>query len=852
MIGTIKRLTRMPREELRWRALAQSRIERQRLMYLVRKPRWQRSDIEQVLSPGVLTPDVRRTIRQGDWPAVDRLLHDHLAARPSRFVLEPRDAPALVRAITSRWPEAAGDAVRRADRILAGTYDLLGYRGLRCDDWHRDSVNGGRMPERFWASVPYLDPQHGDHKVIWEFNRHQHWLTLGRAYWLTGNPRHADAIVHQLESWLSANPPLTGVNWASMLELGFRSLSWLWAIHILQTRPAGQGVLVDLLVGLDRQMVHVADNLSQYFSPNTHLTGEALALYVVGSALPELARSGAWVEMGRRVLLAEMERQVSPDGGHVERSTHYQRYTLDFYLLALATAEITGDRRALQPFRAVCARLAACTRTLADDEGRLPMIGDDDGGMLWPIAGREARDVRDSLAVAAALLEEPALAAAGAIPEECWWIAGIERSQAAEAASAHAMTSGNGLHASLFEQTGYAVMRCGGDHLIFDVGQHGYLNGGHAHADALAVTLSIEGRPLLIDPGTITYTMDAPLRDRMRSSISHNTLTLDCRSSSIPSGPFQWERHADARLEAWRANPGYAWAEAAHDGYAPVQHRRTVVGSVGAGWLVFDEVLGAGRHRADLHWHIDPAWMVVTDDGHRLRLTTGDGRTAWLVHEAAEVSLIFGDEATGLGWCSPAYGARVPTTTARITTEAAAPFARATWIGGGDELPTLERVRVECDGLSGAVGLRLRQSDRRWTTLLRPGESIDREGRSCASAEYHSDARLVQYGTTAGVLTSLSLADVSHLLALQDGLISVASEVRVPDLHISVEREAIDIVSTSPPPYLRLDGSSLASVKRVRLNGREQVSSKNDLRPHFLELFSADWALCAESPVLSA
>jgi hypothetical protein len=83
-------------------------------------------------------------------------------------------------------------------------------------------------------------------------------------------------------------------------------------------------------------------------------------------------------------------------------------------------------------------------------------------------------------------------------------------------------------------------------------------------------------------------------------------------------------------------------------------------------------------------------------------------------------------------------------------------------------------------------------------------------------------------------------------------LISVASEVRVPDLHISVNWETVEIVSTSPPPYLRLDGVSLASVKRVRLNGREQVSSKNDLRPHFLELFSADWAPCAESPVLSA
>jgi hypothetical protein len=104
----------------------------------------------------------------------------------------------------------------------------------------------------------------------------------------------------------------------------------------------------------------------------------------------------------------------------------------------------------------------------------------------------------------------------------------------------------------------------------------------------------------------------------------------------------------------------------------------------------------------------------------------------------------------------------------------------------------------------------------------------------------------VQYGATAGALTSLSLADVSHALALQDGLISVASEVRVPDLHLTVGYETVDIVSTSPPPSLRLHGARLATVKRVRLNGREQ-------RPtgEAIELFSSDWAVCAESPALS-
>ena len=118
-----------------------------------------------------------------------------------------------------------------------GAYDLLGYRGL-CSFGQPDarlasrSGCGPARAERFWADVPYLDPVCGDHKVIWELNRHQHWLALGRAFWLTGDRAVSRPLSStELASWLDANPPLIGVNWASMLELGFRSLSWLWAIQ---------------------------------------------------------------------------------------------------------------------------------------------------------------------------------------------------------------------------------------------------------------------------------------------------------------------------------------------------------------------------------------------------------------------------------------------------------------------------------------------------------------------------------------------------------------------------------------------------------------------------------------------
>src|SRR5206468_12022645 len=91
-------------------------------------------------------------------------------------------------------------------------------------------------------------------------------------------------------------------------------------------------------------------------------------------------------------------------------------------LLALAIARITGDPAASAFDRAVN-RLASAARVLADDRGRLPHLGDDDGGALTPLTGRASDDVRDSLAVAAALTACPQFRI-GPAPEEAWWMLG--------------------------------------------------------------------------------------------------------------------------------------------------------------------------------------------------------------------------------------------------------------------------------------------------------------------------------------------------------------------------------------------------------------------------------------------
>lgn len=849
----LSRLRLMTRDEVSWRARVFARTRAQRLGGRLRPPRWDRALLGRVLAADAHDGPIARAIDAEDWQSAHEVLLARIRGRSSRFVLDSSCPDALVREVRARWPDAAARAACRADRILGGRYDVLGYQDVTFagpdgeTDWHRDPVHGRRAPVVFWADVPYLDPRIGDHKIIWELNRHQHWLQLGRALWLTNDPRYRRGILAQFESWLAANPPLVGINWASMLEIGLRALSWIWALHFLiadRTARPEPPWLVDMLVALDQQLTHVERNLSHYFSPNTHLTGEALALYVVGHALPELAASDRWADRGRAILLGEIDRQIRADGGHVECSTHYHRYTLDMYLLALLVATRTNDSKALPEFTAAVTRLAEFMRAVADDRGFFPLIGDDDGGMLWPMTGRACHDVRDSLALAAVVLGRPDLAA-WEVPEEVFWLGGRTASDRADLVSAEGAV-GRTAPSRTFPDSGIVVTRDrNGGHAVFDAGPHGYLNGGHAHADALALTLSIGNRRLLLDPGTATYTLDRKLRDRMRGAANHNTVIVDGRPQSAPDGPFRWRTRTDARLHGSRHSRECDWAEASHDAYAPLRHRRTLVRASGSGWLVLDEVLGGGRHRTSTYWHFDPDWVVTAEAPGCLRAIHADAHIAWLLTEARAVQLARGDDSSGLGWCAPAYGTLIPTWSAEVRQEALAPFALVTWIGtvDGDEPPTLERLPATSGGARSAIGARITAGDRTSVFLLRPGHSASLD--MVASVDFETDARVVHCATRAGALLTVDLIDGSRLHARHDGWLSVAADAAMPSLHLGLEDALLDLIAPDPPAQLRLSGRAIAGLHTLRLNGREMEFASEpsgSLTVDRAQWTAADWS----------
>lgn len=159
------------------------------------------------------------------------------------------DAPETRRALDHGFNgQARHTLLEQAQRITENRFDLLGYRDLffgQPINWQLEPVTGKIAPQRHWSRIDYLDANLvGDKKITWELNRHQYFATLGRAYWHTRDERYAQTFVAHLGAWMDENPPKTGINWASSLEVAFRCISWLWALHFFKQSPHLEAALL--------------------------------------------------------------------------------------------------------------------------------------------------------------------------------------------------------------------------------------------------------------------------------------------------------------------------------------------------------------------------------------------------------------------------------------------------------------------------------------------------------------------------------------------------------------------------------------------------------------------------------
>jgi heparinase II/III-like protein len=468
--------------------------------------------------------------------------------------------------------------------------------------WRRDYVHHTETGTPYFRRISYLDfPRVGDHKYIWELSRHQHLVVLAQAYRLSGNPEHLLEAQRQLESWMAQNPPLRGINWASALEVAFRALSWVWldglAGHALP--PAFRRAF---LQSLYLHGCFLERNLSVYFSPNTHLLGEAVALHTLGTLYPEFPRSPRWRRLGAELAAQQMNRQVRDDGAHFEQSTYYHVYALDFFLWH----ELLGQTS--EPYREKLLRMGEYLDALLGPAGRIPFFGDDDGGRVFHPYGNRAAFGRASLATCGVYFGRPEwIRSPDDLAEQAaWWVGHLwDRGfrPAAGLPPGVPPVKSNPPRSRLFPESGIAIMTAGDAHIVIKAGGFGPTTAGHSHSDALSFVCSLGSSELLVDSGTYTYLADPAWRNRFRVSAAHNTIRIDGKDQATPAGPFRWNGRPEVRIHEWRSagERDFLDAECRYSGF---RHRRRFQFLKPDVLLVLDTVEGPpGDHLVEQFWH---------------------------------------------------------------------------------------------------------------------------------------------------------------------------------------------------------------------------------------------------------
>ncbi len=593
----------------------------------------------------------------------------------SPFFFHWKDRPSIQQRFRTSFPQEYEAALQTAESIINHTFQLFD-KTIKLGDkisWQVDPFSQTPWPDEFYARIDTRSAStSGGAKWVWELNRHHHFLTLGKAYFLSGDERFAQELFDQWQHWIEENPPLRGINWTSSLELAVRLINWSWALAFTRRSPTLTELLFNLIMqSVADQTAYIARHRSAYSSANNHLIGEAAGLAVSGLCYPWLPHAVEWRDAALKILERELEPQITPDGVPAEQAASYLAFVLDFNLLVWRLAQLNGfDAPKIWYDRLG----AACDfiSHIMDNAGNLPAIGDSDDAWVVRLDDRvEVNNFRAIMAAAAVILERPDLkACAGRWDEKSQWLLG-ESGRIYYAALPGVSCK---LDSHLFEDGGYGVMRSPGRLIVTDFGSLGYLStAAHGHADALSLLVNVDDTPLLVDPGTYAYQEGGSWRDFFRSTAAHNTLTVDGADQSEMKGTFLWGQKAAARLLDWRSAADVDLLIAEHDGYAKfgVTHKRVVIFHKPDWLIVGDELIGTGDHQITQFWHLHPEWQAEIEQDRIIISRSEVTLEMLLVNMPGAVTTRHQGELDPIqGWFSSQYGFKEPApviqTTARL------------------------------------------------------------------------------------------------------------------------------------------------------------------------------------------
>ena len=615
----------------------------------------------------------------------------HLGDSEAGIKLEAEQiSPLLDRSLAAEPSAAEAGKLQDSERMIAGAQEVLSGRWLifgrtvelgQPIDWLKDPLTGQAVKKSAPSFLGFaFDRENGvDIRSIWELNRLQALVDLGRAYQITSQQEYAAAVAEIIESWSNANPCHRTVNWANALEVGLRALSLIQATSLVR------GSIIAHEKDFGRKLArlfylhgrYICSHLSRGSTAFNHLAGEGAALTVLGSCLPGLPGAKKWRSLGEKALARSVDRLILPDGGGLEGSLHYLSLVCRLIILA---CRLTGDCGFLDRNnrweRLRAAYLFCCAVT---DGGRsISEFGDsDDATVAGPPPAEAELRYRSTLNQLYLFLRNNSLQDQPLChhfePDlDSLWLFGHDELRAADSSRKAPVHL-------LLERFGYSgryVVRWPGKggnpagFLRFECGPWGAgKTWAHAHADRLSFSLFLDGRPFFIDPGTGAYLASRKRREYFRSTAAHNTAAIDGYSQGEPLGPFLWKQEVPSRLLRLEETEDKVILMGEHYGYQRQQgavHRREILLRPGESAMeLVDSFFTDRKHHITLVFNLHPRCIVEKDKATEgaMRILSGDSQN----HESrnlcldlrcdkrCRISLHRGEESPIRGWFSPGF-----------------------------------------------------------------------------------------------------------------------------------------------------------------------------------------------------
>ncbi|MEK6481255.1 alginate lyase family protein [Catalinimonas sp. 4WD22] len=545
-------------------------------------------------------------------------------------------------------------------------------------DWHLDISSGKRFPMSFSKDINIRTEEFGSAKHVWEVNRLQFLTLIALQYRESKEEKYLQQFLDLTKSWIASNPYLKGVNWYSNIEVNIRLIVWFFCWEILDVNQLVEKnsdfksfVEDEWLPCIYLHMRYSFQNPSKYSSANNHLISEHAGLFIA-SCFWIFEESDKWRAHAQVGLEQEIILQHSKNGVNKEEAAEYIQFITDFFLIPYVVGERCGfsfSERYRERLESICEYIFQ----MMDLRGNLVYYGDEDDGKVVILdAAPNFDNFKSILTSGVILFDKPQWKCQdNDFDTKNAILLGEEGRKKYEQISPISVNSNSKFYIS----EGHFILRKQERKenkevfVHFDAAPLGFLSiAAHGHSDALSFVLHVDGYPIITDSGTYTYHTEAEWRKYFLSALAHNTIRIDQVDQAMSAGPTMWLNHYQTKVLAQESNAHIDMVNASHDGYKKmgVVHKRKLQLNKDVEELeITDELVVKNKksHIVEMPLHLHPSVEIEKKGTHQVLLKHKNARTVELnIPEVMSVEIVKGSTDPILGWYSPSFQIKEPTT----------------------------------------------------------------------------------------------------------------------------------------------------------------------------------------------